>query len=154
MVRRVETPQLSIACEETGLSNGQPIAWAGAGRQQHSLDAQPAASQGGTMTKIVETVRIAADADSLWQEIGQFSAVGNWHPMLAKVESEGECEGCLRTAEGRDGSRQTERLIKLDPERRLYRYRMEATAMPIRDYVGELAVEGNANSTSKVVWSA
>jgi mxaD protein len=106
------------------------------------------------MTRIVESVRIAADADSLWQEIGQFSAVGNWHPMLAKVESEGECEGCLRTAEGRDGSRQTERLIKLDPERRLYRYRMEATAMPIRDYVGELAVEGNANSTSKVVWSA
>ena len=40
------------------------------------------------MTKIVETVRIAEDPDTLWREIGEFGAVGHWHPMLAKVDSE------------------------------------------------------------------
>ena len=39
------------------------------------------------MTKIVETVRIAEDPDTLWREIGEFGAVGHWHPMLAKVDA-------------------------------------------------------------------
>ena len=41
------------------------------------------------MTKIVESVRIAEDPDKLWREIGKFGAVGTWHPMLSKVDSEG-----------------------------------------------------------------
>ena len=108
------------------------------------------------MTKIVETVRIAEDPDTLWREIGEFGAVGHWHPMLAKVDSEGDREGALRMAEGRDGSRQTERqrLLEMAPEHHRYRYRMEITALPVRDYVGELRVEGNADQTSTVKWSA
>ena len=106
------------------------------------------------MTKIVETVRIAEDPDTLWREIVEFGAVGDWHPMLAKVDSEGDREGALRMAEGRDGSRQTERLLEMAPEHHRYRYRMEITALPVRDYVGELRVEGNADQTSTVKWSA
>ena len=94
------------------------------------------------MTKVVEAVRIAENPDTLWREIGKFGAVGNWHPMLAKVHSEGDREGSLRMAEGRDGSRQTERLLEMAPEHHLYRYRMELTALPVRDYVSELRVEG------------
>jgi mxaD protein len=106
------------------------------------------------MTKIVETVRVAEDPDTLWREIGEFGAVGNWHPMLAKVDSEGDREGSLRMAEGRDGSRQTERLLQMAPEHHLYRYRMELSALPVRDYIGELRVEGNPDHTSTVKWSA
>jgi hypothetical protein len=74
--------------------------------------------------------------------------------MLAKVESEGEREGCLRTAEARDGSRQTERLLETAPDRHFYRYRMESTPMPVRDYLAELRVEDNRDGTSTVVWAA
>ena len=106
------------------------------------------------MTTIVETTRIAKDAAALWQEIGQFGAIGDWHPFLAKVESDGELEGSLRTAEGRDGSRQTERLLEIAPDRHFYRYRMEATQMPVRDYVAELRVQDGGDGTSTIIWSA
>jgi mxaD protein len=105
-------------------------------------------------TKIVESVKVAEAADTLWRTIGAFGAIGEWHPMLAQVRSEGEREGSLRTAQGRDGNRQTERLLEMHPDRHAYRYRMEGSAMPVRDYVAELKVEDNGDKTSTVVWSA
>lgn len=106
------------------------------------------------MTRIVETTRIAKAPDALWKDIGPFGAVGQWHPLLSKVESEGEHPGALRAAEGKDGSRQIERLIESAPEQHLYRYQMEKTAMPVPDYTAEFRVEDNHDGSSTVVWSA
>jgi mxaD protein len=108
------------------------------------------------MTKIVETAHVGAPAAALWRDIGGFGAVADWHPMLARVttEGEGEGEGALRMVEGRDGTRQTERLLESSPEQRFYRYKMESGPMPVRDYVAELRVEDNGDGTSTVVWSA
>lgn len=106
------------------------------------------------MTRIIESVRIAAPPDRLWREIGGFGSVGKWHPLLARVDSEGERTGSRRTAEGQDGGRQVERLLELSPEGHFYTYRMESSAMPVRDYVGELRVEDDGDSGSTVIWSA
>lgn len=106
------------------------------------------------MTSLVERTRVAEGAGTLWRRIGAFGGIGQWHPMLAKVTSEGEQNGSLRIAETRDGSRQTERLLETHPGRHAYRYQMEKTAMPVRDYVAELRVEDNGDETSTVVWSA
>jgi hypothetical protein len=106
------------------------------------------------MPQIIESVRIAAESEDLWREIGAFNAVGQWHPMLAKVESEGNRAGCKRIAEARDGSRQVERLIEFAPDQHFYRYEMEFTAMPVRHYVGEFRIEDCPDRTSNVIWSA
>lgn len=98
------------------------------------------------MTRIVETARIAEHPGDLWKDIGPFGAVGQWHPMLSKVESD--------AAEGKDGSRQIERLLEAAPEQHLYRYQMEKTAMPVRDYTAEFRVDDNHDGSSTVVWSA
>ena len=90
----------------------------------------------------------------LWRKIGRFGAVGEWHPMLSRVESDGEQIGCVRKAQARDGTKQTERLVDCMPGRHSYRYRMEKTAMPVRDYTAELRVDDNHDGTSTVVWSA
>jgi len=104
------------------------------------------------MQEVTERVCIPEEPGPLWQEIGNFSSVGAWHPMLRKVESTGNHEGCQRVAETRDGSRQTERLLKIEPHG--YLYRMEETALPLRDYVAELRVQDNGDHTSTVIWSA
>jgi mxaD protein len=106
------------------------------------------------MTAVVESAHLCRDADAIWREIGQVGSIDKWHPMLTYVECDGERAGALRTAEGRDGSRQTERLLESAPERHFYRYRMEATAIPVRLYCAELAVSDNADGTSTVFWSA
>jgi hypothetical protein len=94
--------------------------------------------EGWTMPRITETVQLGENADLVWQQIGRFGSVGRWHPMLSKVEADGEGAGALRTAEGKDGSRQVERLLSVAPEQHAYRYTMVTTPMPVRDYVAEL----------------
>jgi hypothetical protein len=106
------------------------------------------------MVEIVETRKVAERSDALWREIGEFGAVGDWHPMVEEVESEGEKEGCRRTAETRDGSQQTDLLLENAPEQHFYRYRILSTEMLVEDYVGELRVEDNGDGTSTVAWSA
>ena len=99
------------------------------------------------------SVPIATNADSLWRKIGAFGAIGTWHPLLEKVESEGEHEGSRRTAKATDGSRQVERLQEAKPNERRYRYSIESTGMPIKNYVSELRVDDDGAGMSKVTWS-
>jgi hypothetical protein len=62
------------------------------------------------MPEITETVNVPMPSDALWPRVGGSSTVGDWHPMLARVVSEGRRPHCIRRAEGKDGSTQVERL--------------------------------------------
>lgn len=106
------------------------------------------------MTEIVETARVGEPAGEVWEKIGGFGVVGEWHPMLATVTSAGEDVGSLRRTKARDGATSIERLIDRSSERRFYRYRILSTPLPVRDYVGELRVDDNGDGTSTVVYSA
>ncbi|MBO0829877.1 MAG: SRPBCC family protein, partial [Streptosporangiales bacterium] len=106
------------------------------------------------MTHVEVTADVRADPDTLWRKIGSFQGVGEWHPLLASVHGEGEGPDAIRTAVGVDGSEQVERLQEVDPTRRLYRYVMESTAMPVRDYRAELRVEPDGDGGSTVRWTS
>lgn len=106
------------------------------------------------MPHVEETAEVAVSADRLWHAIGSFQGVGEWHPMLAEVAGDGEQPGAIRTAVGEDGSEQVERLQEVDPADRRYRYTMESSAMPVRDYRAELEVQANGDAASSVRWTA
>jgi mxaD protein len=106
------------------------------------------------MSNVIETARVPMDAAALWKKIGAFGAVGDWHPMLSSVDSEGDSVGSTRTVQGKDGSTQVERLLHFDANEHAYRYKMESTPMPVDNYVGKFHVEDNGNGTSTVEWSA
>jgi hypothetical protein len=106
------------------------------------------------MPRIVETATIAVAPEVLWDEIGPFGSVADWHPMLRSVTVIGEGTGALRIAYAQQGATQAERLQALDPKRHLYRYTMEETSMPVRDYTGEFRIDPAGDSASTVVWSA
>ena len=106
------------------------------------------------MTEIVETAHVGEPAGEVWERIGGFGGVGEWHPMLAAVTSAGEEVGSLRRTRMMDGATSIERLIDRAPDQRFYRYRIISTALPVRNYVGELRVDDNGDGTSTVVFSA
>jgi mxaD protein len=106
------------------------------------------------MPRITETATLARDPETLWNEIGAFGSVGDWHPMLNSVEVFGEGAGALRIAHAKAGATEAERLQTLDPARHLYRYRLEKTSMPVCDYEGEFRIDRSRDDTSTVVWSA
>lgn len=106
------------------------------------------------MHHVEQTAEVATSADTLWQTVRTFQGVADWHPMLAEVRGDGEEPGAIRTAVGEDGSEQVERLQEIDPNHRRYRYTMESSAMPVRDYRAELQVQATNETTSTVRWAA
>lgn len=106
------------------------------------------------MPEITETIHLRNDADTVFGEIGGFGAIGDWHPMLARVDSEGDTAGSLRRAETTEGATQTERLDTVDAEHRWYRYAMQETQLPVTNYTAEFRVDPADADASTVTWSA
>ena len=106
------------------------------------------------MPEITETAELGVSADALWREIGAFESVGDWHPLLDRLELSEECAGTARIAHGKDGSEQVERLTRLDPSQHVYEYAMERSALHVRDYTGKFQIEPVGTGASRVTWCA
>jgi mxaD protein len=96
---------------------------------------------------------VAMSADSLWQAIGSFAAIGQWHPLIETVESKGDEKGSTRTLR-LGGATLVERLEEISPKERLYRYSILESPLPIRNYVSEIRVKDNGDGSSTVEWSS
>jgi mxaD protein len=104
--------------------------------------------------EIKETSQLPSNANTVWNCIGDFGAVGDWHPMLEHVRSEGNKRGARRYVTANDGSKQVEQLEVYDPDRRFYRYSMVETTLPFCDYSAEFRVDEAGPDASVVTWSA
>ena len=40
------------------------------------------------MAHVEERIHIERDRDALWRDVGRFQGVGDWHPMLAKIQGD------------------------------------------------------------------
>jgi Polyketide cyclase / dehydrase and lipid transport len=106
------------------------------------------------MPKVTMSTPVAMNADALWQAIGSFAAIGDWHPMIEKVESNGERKGSIRTLQLAGGAKLVERLHEVSPTERLYRYSIESSPLPISNYVSEIRVKESGDGSSTVEWSS
>ena len=106
------------------------------------------------MPKVTMSTPVAMNADALWQAIGSFAAIGDWHPMMEKVEANGENKGSTRRLQLVGGAQILERLEEVSPTERLYRYSILQSPLPIKDYVSEIRVKDNGDGTSTVEWSS
>jgi hypothetical protein len=106
------------------------------------------------MVEVKETAKIGLSADAAWRRIGSFGSVGEWHPMLAKVDSEGDTPGSRCHVKTTEGGRQVERLEAFDPANHVYRYVIDETALPVCDYHAELRIDGDGDNASTIIWSA
>ncbi|GEM_PF-174905 len=95
---------------------------------------------------------IATAAEPLWQRMGGFFALADWHPAIRA--STMAADGRQRRITLNDGAEFVETLMTYDLRRYRYRYRVEdPNPLPFTDYVGTVRVIP-LGSTSRVVWSA
>lgn len=106
------------------------------------------------MTKVTMSTSVAANADMLWQAVGSFSAIGQWHPLVEVLKSDGDGKGSTRQLRLANGAVLQERLEEVSPGERLHRYSLLQGPLPIRDYVAEIRVKDNGDGTSTVEWSS
>ncbi|GMQ89894.1 MAG: SRPBCC family protein [Gammaproteobacteria bacterium] len=105
------------------------------------------------MTKVSMTTQVPVSADKIWDLIGQFNALPDWHPAIEK--SELEEDGQVRRLSLVGGGSIVERLEKIDEDEHLYRYSILESPLPVTDYVAELRVRpGKEGEGCTIEWSS
>jgi uncharacterized protein YndB with AHSA1/START domain len=107
------------------------------------------------MSKVNVTTKLNVPADKVWELIGGFNALADWHPAIEKSELEEEGKGTIRRLTLAGGGTIIERLEHIDNNERVYSYAIIDSPLPVSDYVSTIRVrdEGDGN-VSVVEWSS
>ncbi|MGQ0652169.1 MAG: SRPBCC family protein [Betaproteobacteria bacterium] len=106
------------------------------------------------MAKVTMSTKVNAPAARLWQVVGGFNALPDWHPAVEKSELEGDGKGSLRRLKIAGGGEVVERLESLNETERVYAYSIVNGPLPVANYVSELSVKDNLDGTSTLQWSS
>ena len=104
------------------------------------------------MAKVSMTTDLDVAADELWNLIGGFNTLPDWHPAVEK--SELQEEGQIRKLSLKGGGTIIEKLVKNDPHERVYTYTIEDSPLPVSNYKAEIKVKDNGEGKSSVEWSS
>lgn len=104
------------------------------------------------MAKVSMQSEVNMSPDELWQMIGKFNALPDWHPAVSS--SRLEDGGKLRRLSLFGGGEIVERLEKIDDGDRLYRYSIVSGPLPVANYTATLRVKDDGKGKSVIEWSS
>jgi hypothetical protein len=102
--------------------------------------------------EVRQSVEVAASPEQVWQAIGGFCSIAEWHPAVARCAA-GEQDGAaLRKLTTVDGAMLVERRVQYSEEGMSYSYQIVESPLPVEDYEATLAVMDSAGG-SMITWS-
>jgi hypothetical protein len=105
------------------------------------------------MSKISMSTKVGVPADKVWELIGGFNDLADWHPAIAKSELEEEDGATIRTLHLVGGGVVRERLEMADDEGRAYTYSIIESPLPVADYSATIQVSGEGDDCT-IEWSS
>ncbi|MGW1374168.1 SRPBCC family protein [Streptomyces sp. NPDC002446] len=109
------------------------------------------------MHTLSRTTVVTADPDTVWQIIGTFGGLADWHPLLPpSVIEDGadpETPGAVQAFSLNGQVLIRERLLEKDDSRRMLRYTIHESAVPVSDYVSTLSVHPH-DAGAEIRWAA
>jgi hypothetical protein len=106
------------------------------------------------MGKVSVSQRVTADADAIWELIGDFNGLASWADGVTSCSGDGHDVGSVRVVELADGRRLRERLESLDEVGRSYSYSLTEGGRGADDCLATLKVWANRDGSAEIVWSA
>lgn len=116
----------------------------------------PALAHGPTPQKADAGIVIAAAPEAVWKLIGDFGAIGAWHPDVKSATATGSTPGAERVLILEKGEI-TDGLDEIDPATHRIAYRLSkenVEAFPVSFYTATLTVVDAGGGKSKVEWAA
>ncbi len=104
------------------------------------------------MAKVSMNTSLNVSPEKLWEMIGGFNALPDWHPAVEK--SELEEEGSVRRLSLAGGGTIIEKLEKVDDNERLYSYTIVDSPLPVANYTSTIRVKDDGSGNSTVEWSS
>ena len=107
------------------------------------------------MSKVSTSMKLGVSAKQVWDLIGGFNALPDWHPAIEKSTIEGEegATGSVRRLELAGGGEIVERLERLDDSGRSYSYSIVSSPLPLANYNSTIRVGEDADGNATVEWS-
>lgn len=107
------------------------------------------------MAKVSSTTELPVSAKTVWSVIGNFNALPDWHPAVAKSELKKEAGGTLRKLSLAGGGTIEEKLEQIDDKERRYTYTIVSGPLPVSNYTATLKVrDGEGGKGCSVEWSS
>ena len=104
------------------------------------------------MAKVNMQTDLKVDAQKVWDLIGGFNTLPDWHPAVEK--SELNEEGSMRKLSLAGGGEIIEKLEKIDDNERVYTYSIVNSPLPVANYTASIRVKDNGEGNSIVEWSS
>lgn len=104
------------------------------------------------MPKVSMQTELNVAPDQVWDLIGGFNALPDWHPAVEKsvLKKQGE----VRELSLAGGGKIVEKLENLDNGERVYSYTITDSPLPVSNYKATIRVKDDENGTSVVEWSS
>lgn len=87
--------------------------------------------------------------EQAWSIVGQPAKLADWHPAIDSSPSDGKTRTCTLA----DGGKVAETILEHDDATRHYRYSIDSSPLPIRDYVATMRVSAD-DVGCKVTWES
>lgn len=104
------------------------------------------------MAKVSVSEKIPASAQQVWDMIGHFNSLADWHPLIQK--SEAEEGGTVRRLTLPDGSSLVETLVSEDGKERMYTYTIPDGQMPFSGYKARMRVTEDDDGNCTANWES
>ena len=105
------------------------------------------------MAKVSMSTELGVPASQLWELIGKFNGLPDWHPAVEK--SELEEKGQVRRLSLAGGGTIVEKLEHVDDGERVYSYSIVDGPLPVSGYTATIRVRDEGDGKRSVVeWSS
>lgn len=104
------------------------------------------------MAKVSVSEKIPANAQQVWEMIGNFNSLADWHPAIEK--SELEEGGSVRRLTMPDGTTIAETLISEDGKERTYEYVIPDGQLPLSGYRAFIRVVEDDDGNCTATWES
>jgi len=105
------------------------------------------------MPKVSMQTELDVPAQQVWDLIGGFNALPDWHPAIEYSELENG--GKVRKLSLAGGGTIVEKLEQIDDNEHVYTYSIIDSPLPVSDYTATIRVRQDADGNSTVVeWSS
>ena len=105
------------------------------------------------MNKVSLSAKIGVSAERLWDMVGGFHSISDWHPAIEKCDIEEDGKTTLRRLTLAGGGEIVERLEQSDDERS-YSYSILSSPLPIDNYQSTIRVHEDEDGNAIVDWSS
>ena len=105
----------------------------------------------GHAIEVQKSADLPAHPDKVWQTIGDFCGIADWHPAIEKCVASEKDGQKIRTLSLKGGGTLVEQQVSRDDKVLSYTYTILEGPLPVSDYRSTLAVAPEG-SGSKVTW--